>query len=536
MPERYKPIINSIVASSENSFQSGISYKFGRKKSLNRIEMMLELTQKHGVPITDATDAMVYMDEAITRNNQLNAEQKTMDDRPVSLADWEDGDMFPEWITPIQMAVLLFTRFEVSTSGTLKFSPTMGVPRWILAVNPGMKVTDRVKEHDVKSGLGEEIRRFRRQRSKEEKEAGHTVSVEEVSTCRDSVTSNSCRLAKEIIAKEIAYDKKIRGKGSKELMSFLKKYNAPETSDHSEKMHMLHFTMICQWLWQVKRRLNGLPTSFQIALIFLGRQGIGKSFATKRIISVIGDLATPANISNLVDERETRRWEKYYVAFLDEVSKESKDSLAKLKDWVTKEESEFRPLYSNSSEACDKNAQAIGTSNFPLTSILKDPSGMRRFWEIPSDQLKNVLFDGMEKIDWKTVYQMIDETNPEGYYGPNSIGKAYYEEIVAIQNSARDKSPVEEYLYMHNNLDINGDVRDDLEKEWVDLGELRDKFNFWSTENAWGEYTPKAFRNELQSMHLPLKRKTGNKLFVELNCPDELKTENEINEKEIGFE
>jgi len=162
---------------------------------------------------------------------------------------------------------------------------------------------------------------------------------------------------------------------------------------------------------------------------------------------VVDDLSTPANVSILVDERETRRWENYFIAFLDEISKESKDSLSKLKDWVTKTESEFRPMYSNNSESCDKNAQAIGTSNFPLSSILKDPTGMRRFWEIPSEQIMNVLFKGMDDIDWLMILRAVDDTNDFGYYGPDSIGAEYYEEIIQIQNNARDKTPVEEYLY-----------------------------------------------------------------------------------------
>ena len=533
MKEELKPIIVAVANNPENLF-NGTTYKFGKKKPITRTAAMLHLVEVVNIPDQYSVDAIAYLDEVVKEIEAKKKIRMSDDCRPDFLT-YVDGGTFPEFLEPIDMAALLFGGLEVATSGTLKFSESRGIPKWISRVNPSLTVRDRVKEHDIRAGVASEIRRYKKGRSEEEKKCQHTFTVDEVVACRDSVTSTIRHNTLQGITERIKYDKGCVKPGMKELERFIEYYHSPKSSDHSTRMHRLHQSMICHWIWLVKRRLNKLPTVYEIALVFLGRQGVGKSFSVRRMTEVVSDLSTPASVSNLVDERETRRWENYYIAFLDEISKESKDSLSKLKDWVTRTESEFRPLYSNSSEGCDKNAQAIGTSNFPLASILKDPSGMRRFWEIPSDQEKSKIFTGMETIDWELIYKAIDESNNLGYYGPDSLGGKFFEEITEIQNAARDKSPVEEYMYTENYVDIHGIVRDDIDKKYFSITQLREDFNIWTEMNGWGQYTPKAFRLELLNMHLELKRGAGNDLTVELNIPSKLKKVNTLADKEIGF-
>jgi len=533
--ESFKSVIDMVVNSPVNYFANG-EYRFGKKKPMKRVAAMLYLVETMHIPDEYAMDAIQYLDDSSeAKNKQMQNEAPDESDRP-TIDTYKDGDIFPEYLEPIDMAMLLFTGFEVATSRTLKFSRKLGVPQWMIRVNPSLTVSDRVKEHDVRAGVGAEIRRYKRFRSEAEKKSGHTFTVDEVMVCRESVTSTIRAETLDNIVEELKFDPEMEEDGQAEIARFLKLYNTPKESEHTKQVRKLHRAMISHWIWQVKRRINKKPTVFEIALVFLGRQGIGKSFSTRKMTEVVSDLSTPASVSNLVDERETRRWENYYIAFLDEISKETKDSLAKLKDWVTKTESEFRPLYMNSSEGCDKNAQAIGTSNFPLATILKDPSGMRRFWEIPSDQEKSRIFKGMEDIDWELIYKSIDENEDLGYYGPHSKRPKLYDEVVAIQNAARDKSPVEEYLFNEDYVDINGSIDTGTETKWFTLKELREDFDLWTEQNGWGQYTPKAFRLELQNMHLDVRKGSGNALVVELNVPEKLKDLNNADVEEIGFE
>lgn len=531
-----KIVIKGIVSSTANTFD-GRTYRFGRKKPKSKMEAMMYLNTELGIPDDEAMEAIQYMDTLITKKLEVADEYQEADEKP-SLDRYVDGGPFPEWLEPVDMATLLFRCFSVAPSGVLLYNKNLGVPKWILRVNPSITPNKKVKEHDIKAGLIQELRRFRKGRSEAEKKANHSISIEEIMSSRDSVTSDIREETIAGIIEEVKYDKTLSKKGLTELDRFIDLYKVPPDNDHTTRIRRLHTVMICHWIWQVKRRLNSLPTVNEICLVFLGRQGIGKSYSARKMTEVILDLATPASVTNLVDERETRRWEKYYIAFLDEISKESKDSLSKLKDWVTRIDAEFRPLHTNHTESCDKNAQAIGTSNFPLASVLKDPTGMRRFWEINSDQEKSKILDGMDNIDWLLIYRSIDESHPYGYYGQMSLGKKYHEEIVNIQNDTRDKSPVEEYLYDHNYVDIHGGIVDTVAKEFMDIGDLRDDFNIWSEQNGWGTYTIKAFRLELKNLHLEMKRSTGNRLKVELNDPTELTNVNEIEptlDKKVGF-
>lgn len=527
----YRKKIHNLLRT-EGCIKIGENYRFGRKTPIGRLKSLTYLNEKVFIPEDMVEEALVYLDEELERIEK----ERTADSGKPTMEEWKDGDPFPEFCTAYEMAMLLFSTLKVTTSGNFAYDEKRGVPIWMKHINSSLVPTDRVKEHDLRAGLAEEKRRQNSQKTEEEKERGPKITVDDILVFRHSVMDVIRKQERDRIIGLLKYDKSVRVKGMKELALFVKKYMAPKKSDHSDKMHTLHVCMIAHWIWQVKRKLNGRATVYEIALIFLGRQGIGKSYSTNRITSVVEGLSTPASVSNVVDDRETRRWENYYIAFMDEISKEKKESLAKLKDWITKKEAEFRPLYANSSEICEKNAQAIGTTNFPLNSILKDPTGMRRFWEIPSDQKQNVLFDGMEKIDFTLIWKAVDENSDVGYYGPESIGKDFYKEIVDIQNSSRDKSPVEEYLCLHNYVNLQGFVNPDKNKKWFSVDDIKIEFNAWASQNGWGEYTPKAVRMELGTLHLEMKRGTSNKMMVEMNIPEDMQPENELTEQEeLGF-
>ncbi len=453
-------------------------------------------------------------------NKLKNSQEKQESDRPTP-DSWRPGMPYPEYLEPIEMAKLLFGQLEVSPSGCFVFSEKKGVPSWLLSVGPSLTVKSTIKEFDIKAGVSAEVRKYKKFRTEDERKCQHTMSVQEVLENQNSCAGEMRRVTLRRIANEIAFDKKLKNKGAAELVKFIKQYNVPKVHKETEcdEMVRLHFLMLCHFLWCVKRRLNGKRTVFEIMPVFLGRQGIGKSFSATRISEAIPNIATKAKIKELTDTRETRRWENYFLAFLDEVSKETKDSLATLKEWITKIDGEFRPLNTNSSEYCLKNAQAIGTSNFPLSTILKDASGMRRFWEIPSDQPANTLLKGMENIDWILIYKSINENNEMGYYGPDSLGKDYYDQITAIQNLSRDRSPVEIFLADHGFMCEEGGLDPNREKIWFPVVKMREAFNAWADAQTWGKYTSKAFSNELSSLYMEKKVGSGNKLVVELNAP-----------------
>lgn len=496
------------------------AYRFGKGNTriLNSLEAAAKVCSLCIIPPELGFEAVGYLNEQI---KVTTAVREARDFNKPTQESWKDGDNFPEFASPIEIARLLFGQIGVSTSGTLRFKGT--VPKWLYHVNRSLTPSHRVKEYDIMAGLAEEMRRFRRGLSESEKEARHTVTAAEVLSMRGSVVAETKDATRLKYIEMLKYTDEISGDGKREVMRFLKLYSAPTTSEDKTitNMRQLHATMIFHWIWLVKRRLNKLPTKYEICLVFLGAQGVGKSYVARRIKDVLPDLSTDTEVAAIVDERETPRWENYYIAFLDEISKESRDSLAKLKGWITSTDAEFRPMRTNDSEECDKNAQALGTSNFPLTTILKDTSGMRRFWEVPSNQERSKTFEGMDTIDWELIYRSVDEDNSNGYYGKDLM---FYDNIVEVQEASRDKSVVEEFLHDRYMINEKGQIEQTVETLTFSVHDLLKEYNEWCADHRWGSTRATTFRDALRALSLTVRPGASNKLCVSLNDPVKLKT------------
>ncbi|HUX79986.1 MAG TPA: toprim domain-containing protein, partial [Alphaproteobacteria bacterium] len=83
-----------------------------------------------------------------------------------------------------------------------------------------------------------------------------------------------------------------------------------------------HYAAISHFIWQVKRKIKGLPIENHMMLILHGAtQGKGKSVAMKKLIGVLGDLAKPGDLSLCTDKRDWDALERYYIIYMDEMAK-----------------------------------------------------------------------------------------------------------------------------------------------------------------------------------------------------------------------
>ena len=494
--------ISQISKDKRYSLSKG-SYKFGKGNAsvLQSLDAAKWLCNKLGIHQDLGVDALAYLDECVILN-QKNREEKE-NNRP-TVEDWQEGDLYPEWLSPIQFTTLLFSLLDVTPSGTWMYKKK--VPKWIKTINRSVKSGEQVKQYDINAGITEALRNWRRKQTDDEKKASLSITSDQIKECIPSVQSKMRKGTLRKIGLDVKFDDTV---GDSELKSFLRLYKAKGDINH-------HTTMLKHWVWNVKRRLYGKSTRFETCVLFLGRQGIGKSYIGEKLNQAFQNFLTYATVKDIEDTRETPRWENYRIAFFDEMSKESKESLAKLKFWVTASTITYRPMKTNTDEVCDKNAQGIGTTNFPVAHILKDASGMRRFWEIPSDQPKNVIFKGMDEVDWIEIFQSVDEDKDEGYFGP---GLKYYEEITEVQDNSRDKTPVEEYLYYYNLVDHEGTTHPDVSTRKFMIKELRDNFKDWCEDQGWGKYNIKSFKNELVNLGLHVSKGRANATYVTLNDP-----------------
>lgn len=405
----------------------------------------------------------------------------------------ESGDAPHPYCQPLQFINHYLDQVDVSVSGIITCRGEE-VPQWITRVNPNLRTTDNI-DIELLNGCLREARRVYNS-SLDDEEADAKFLLKEIHAPDvDMIIEAKRKGSRNDIANMFPYT----GENDTIFRTFLERFNAK--GDHD-----LHVDMLKHWIWQVKRRLLGLDTKYEIMIAFLGAQGVGKSYAADKFLKALpADIYGQATVSDLLDERNSKRWERIHIVLLDEISRESKDSLAKLKDWITKRELDYRPMRTNSMERVQKNAQGIATTNFPLGYILRDSSGMRRFWTIHSDNKANHTCEGLDAIDYTEMYNYVDESREKGYYNPDH---PRYEEICALQNDSRDKTPIEEFLYKERYVNNEGNLYPEsrVARTTMKVEDLLWDCNSYLNSNNWRKYDPKAFFNELVNMNLPIRK------------------------------
>lgn len=242
---------------------------------------------------------------------------------------------------------------------------------------------------------------------------------------------------------KLAYDAELKGI-DKKLKKIFQMFN-------TKTPLKLSVYVLKQWMWQVKRYMNGLPVEAPLLINIYGTgQGTGKTTFTEELTKVFGSYRQHADLSQAMDSRHNKLWTENYVILFDELAKgdgeggrqtasSSKASLSVLKFLLTSKQIAQRDMGRTRFSKGDRTFSALSSSNVPVSEILFDPTGMRRFFEIEilADikkegglELTYERVDFIKSLDMFDLWRQIDEEGP-GYILPNT---ALWERMVEIQN------------------------------------------------------------------------------------------------------
>ena len=198
------------------------------------------------------------------------------------------------------------------------------------------------------------------------------------------------------------------------------------------------YAVLYHFIWQVKRKMLGLKVYDHLMPIIYGAQGIGKSEAIKKLLSPIKDLYLPAKFNHIIDEKKSKSFEQNFAMFFDEMQGANRVDIENIKEKITCDRVAYRPLFTNDEEQVNNNCAFIGTSNKPLYRLIRDESGMRRFFEIKLDQKCD--WEAINAIDYQAIWLDVDE-NLE-----TPLIRAHINEIKKQQEENREKHSVEEWI------------------------------------------------------------------------------------------
>ncbi|CAB4127613.1 Virulence-associated E [uncultured Caudovirales phage] len=198
-------------------------------------------------------------------------------------------------------------------------------------------------------------------------------------------------------------------------------------------------TAMKHWIWQVKRKMFGLPVTYHMMLVLYGRQGGGKSTAVTDLCKPIKHFTASTNFANITDSRSHDIWNNYVLKF-DEMGHSTTSNLEEIKRIITEDKFTSRVLGSNNDTLIINNATCIGTTNKDISRLIFDDTGMRRFFQINCKD--KIDWNISEGINFKRLWKSINENGPT----PLNNNIEVLKQITQVQNSKRHITIIEAWL------------------------------------------------------------------------------------------
>lgn len=200
----------------------------------------------------------------------------------------------------------------------------------------------------------------------------------------------------------------------------------------------LTIAVLKKFIWQVKRRLTGLPVTYHTMPILYSSQGSGKSEFIRKIIGVVGSLYSDADFGRISDNREANLF-RSYILFLDEMHKADKADMNAVKNVITRPTFSYRPMGTNTSVTVDQNSTFIGASNKLLEQLINDPTGIRRFFQLDYISMASPeLFAFVNSLDYTAMWCSVDHEAAD----PT---EPFRDQMAAIQSTQTTRTSVGEF-------------------------------------------------------------------------------------------
>ena len=212
--------------------------------------------------------------------------------------------------------------------------------------------------------------------------------------------------------------------------------------------------VVRKFIWQVKRKMIGLPVYDHIMPVLYGAQGKGKTQFIQRFVGPISENVSYPNLKEITDSRNRQLW-KRWVLIVDEMEGYERADVDALKNVITKTIVSGRVLSTHDDFNEVNSASLIGASNKTLDELIKDTTGMRRFIQLNWADLNEAGWAIINGIDYLGLWKSVDETADDPL-------KPFKDYTRARQEEFRQKTLVEQWM-----IDDQRDYGLDDQKQWT---------------------------------------------------------------------
>jgi hypothetical protein len=200
--------------------------------------------------------------------------------------------------------------------------------------------------------------------------------------------------------------------------------------------------LIQKCIWQVRRKVFDLPVTNHVMLVFVGRQGAGKSEFVAALTGPVREVTTNTDLKAITDDRNIQLF-KNFVGVIDELDKADRANVESLKRVITESWMSRRPMRENSMVNVKQNMTFIGTSNRDVVEAIVDETGNRRFVQINivDDAHPNspAFWQMVKAFDWEALWRSVDEQGADP-------AETIRDRVRAVQAVERNKSLIEVWV------------------------------------------------------------------------------------------
>lgn len=159
------------------------------------------------------------------------------------------------------------------------------------------------------------------------------------------------------------------------------------------------------WIWRVKTILGGRCTTEHILLYLYGPQGCGKTTFTEWFLQPFKNAKMGAGLDLFSDNGKTGLIAKLPVIVFEETAFADRASVENIKQRMTETHTMVRDLY-QSATSKKVTASFFACSNRLLETIIRDETGMRRFFQLNVKVIPHGTWDGHDPFE---VWRCVDE-------------------------------------------------------------------------------------------------------------------------------
>lgn len=193
------------------------------------------------------------------------------------------------------------------------------------------------------------------------------------------------------------------------------------------------------WVHRVKNAMRGtIHHRSHIMPYLMGVQGCGKTTTVEHLIKPVEEAVTATSFDMLEDQSRMMDLTIMPIIFFDEMANARRSEVNKVKGLMTSRSQQFRQLYQEAGKR-EIISTFIGCGNFDLDTLIMDPSGNRRFFQI--NVRDRIDLAAIRELDAMAFWRSVDEDAE----APAFQGDVYTL-IRGEQAGQRYRTPVEQWL------------------------------------------------------------------------------------------